>query len=182
LSAPLFEQLCKQTRQLCASQVSGVYDHYTPAVVTDIVGRRSFLQVTTPYWPKCPQGSHYNFEYQSMMAELTGMDVANASMYDGTTATAEAVLMAAAVSKKQQRVLVSETVDPKTRAVVQAYTCHRDIDLVTVPQSGGVTTSSPLCSAGIWGRGRVVVQHPQLRRHRRQYRLCRCRQNKRPSL
>ncbi len=158
----LFEQLGQQNRQLVCFAGAGVYDHYTPAVVPAIVGRSEFLTSYTPYQAEVSQGTlHYIFEYQSMMAELTGMDVANASMYDGTTATAEAVLMAAAVSKKQQRVLVSETVDPKTRAVVQAYTCHRDIDLVTVPQSGGVTDKLSLmrllAEGGVAG---VVVQQP----------------------
>lgn len=158
----LFERLGQQNRQLVCFAGAGVYDHYTPAVVPAIVGRSEFLTSYTPYQAEVSQGTlHYIFEYQSMMAELTGMDVSNASMYDGTTATAEAVLMAAAVSKKQQRVLVSETVDPKTLAVVQTYTRHRGIDLVAVPQSEGATDRSALmrllAEGGVAG---VVVQQP----------------------
>ena len=74
-----------------------------------------------------------------MMAELTGMDISNASMYDGTTATAEAVMMAVAAGKKQNRVLVSETIDPKTLEVVRTYAHFRHIDLEMIPQKDGIT-------------------------------------------
>ena len=109
-----FERLCEKNQLLSVFAGAGVYDHYTPSVVSNIVERSEFLTSYTPYQAEISQGTlHYIFEYQSMMSELTGMDISNASMYDGSTATAEAMLMAFASSKKAQRVLVSETIDPK---------------------------------------------------------------------
>ena len=106
----LFERLGSQNRQLTCYAGYGVYDHYTPSVIPQLLQRSEFLTSYTPYQAEISQGTlHYIFEYQSMMAELTGMDISNASMYDGTTATAEAMMMAVAAGKKQNKVLVSET-------------------------------------------------------------------------
>ena len=116
----LFEQLGTQNEQLVCFAGAGVYDHYTPAVIPNLLSRSEFLTSYTPYQAEISQGTlHYIFEYQSMMAELTGMDVSNASMYDGSTAAAEAVMMAVAAGKKQNMVLISETIDPKTLKVIQ---------------------------------------------------------------
>ena len=91
---------------------AGIYDHYAPSVVQNIIQRSEFLTSYTPYQAEISQGTlHYIFEYQSMMAELMGMDISNASMYDGATATAEAVMMAFANAKKADTVLVSATRD-----------------------------------------------------------------------
>ena len=107
--------------------------------------RSEFLTSYTPYQAEISQGTlHYIFEYQSMMAELTGMDISNASMYDGTTATAEAVMMAVAAGKKQRTVLVSETLDPKTLAVVQTYAHFHGIELVMIPAEGYQALNSQL--------------------------------------
>ena len=111
----LFEKLGVKNKPLTCFAGAGVYDHYTPSVIPQLLSRSEFLTSYTPYQAEISQGTlHYIFEYQSMMAELTGMDISNASMYDGTTATAEAVMMAVAAGKKQNKVLVSGTVDPKT--------------------------------------------------------------------
>ena len=92
--------------QLASFAGAGVYDHYTPAVIPNIISRSEFLTSYTPYQAEISQGTlHYIFEYQSMMAELTGMDISNASMYDGTTATAEAAIMAMNAGKKCTKVL-----------------------------------------------------------------------------
>ena len=98
---------------------AGIYDHYSPSVVQNIIERSEFLTSYTPYQAEISQGTlHYIFEYQSMMAELMGMDISNASMYDGATATAEAAMMAFANAKKADTVLLSSTLDPKVRRVV----------------------------------------------------------------
>ena len=141
----LFEQLGAQNKPLKCFAGAGVYDHYTPSVIPNLLNRSEFLTSYTPYQAEISQGTlHYIFEFQSMMAELTGMDIANASMYDGTTATAEAVMMAVAAGKKQRTVLVSETIDPKTLAVVRTYAHFHDIRLVMIPAEEGVTSRKEL--------------------------------------
>ncbi len=159
----LFEQLGAQNKQLTCFAGAGVYDHYTPAVIPQLLSRSELLTSYTPYQAEISQGTlHYIFEYQSMMAALTGMDISNASMYDGTTATAEAMMMAVAAGKKQNRFLVSETVDPKTVAVMKTYAHFHGIDIEMVPAKDGVTDLSSLIShlspqSGVAG---VMVQQP----------------------
>lgn len=158
----LFDALGKENRLLTCFAGAGVYDHYTPAVVPNIVSRSEFLTSYTPYQAEISQGTlHYIFEYQSMMTELTGMDISNASMYDGTTATAEAVLMAAAASKKCNKVLVSSTVDPKTLAVVRTYAHFHGVEIEMVDAKDGVTDRADLdnrlAAGGVAG---VLVQQP----------------------
>lgn len=157
-----FRRLGQQNTQLTCFAGGGVYDHYTPAVVPQIVSRSEFLTSYTPYQAEISQGTlHYIFEYQSMMAELTGMDISNASLYDGTTATAEAVMMAAAVAKKAGKVLVSETVDPKILAVVRTYAHFHGIEIEMVCADDGATDRADmerrLAAGGVAG---VVVQQP----------------------
>jgi glycine dehydrogenase subunit 1 len=143
----LFEQLGAQNKQLTCFAGAGVYDHYTPAVIPQLLSRSELLTSYTPYQAEISQGTlHYIFEFQSMMAALTGMDISNASMYDGTTATAEAMMMAVAAGKKQNRFLVSETVDPKTVAVMKTYAHFHGIDIEMVPAKDGVTDLSSLIS------------------------------------
>ena len=158
----LFEQLGTQNRQLTCFAGAGVYDHYTPSVIPNLLSRSEFLTSYTPYQAEISQGTlHYIFEYQSMMTELTGMDIANASMYDGTTASAEAMMMAVAAGKKQQRFLVSETVDPKTIEVMKTYAHFQGISLELIPQKDGVTDreamEQKLADGGVAG---VMVQMP----------------------
>ena len=158
----LFEQLGSQNQQLVCFAGAGVYDHYTPSVIPQLLSRSEFLTSYTPYQAEISQGTlHYIFEFQSMMAELTGMDISNASMYDGSTATAEAMMMAVAAGKKQNKVLVSETIDPKTLAVVKTYAHFHGIDLEMIPAKDGVTSKADmelkLAEGGVAG---VIVQQP----------------------
>ena len=158
----LFAQLGTQNKQLTCFAGMGVYDHYTPSVIPQLLNRSELLTSYTPYQAEISQGTlHYIFEYQSMMAELTGMDISNASMYDGSTATAEAMMMAVAAGKKQNRFLISETVDPKTVAVMKTYAHFHGIELVMIPAEGGVTSrenlEAQLQQGGVAG---VLVQQP----------------------
>ena len=151
-----------QNRQLTCFAGAGVYDHYTPAVVREVVRRSEFLTSYTPYQAEISQGTlHYIFEYQSMMAELTGMDISNASLYDGSTATAEAVLMTVAAAKKCRTVLVSSTVDPKILDVVRTYAHFQDIEIKMIDAVGGATDKEDferkIAEGGFAG---VVVQQP----------------------
>ena len=158
----LFGNLGKQNKQLTVFAGGGVYDHYTPSVVPYIVSRSEFLTSYTPYQAEISQGTlHYIFEFQSMMAELTGLPIANASMYDGSTATAEAAIMAVASGKKANRVLVSETVDDKILAVIRTYTHFQGVQIEVVPAEDGTTSRTAmqekLQQGGVAG---MIVQQP----------------------
>ena len=157
-----FAKLGSQNRQLTCFAGYGVYDHYTPSVIPSLIQRSEFLTSYTPYQPEVSQGTlHYIFEYQSMMAELTGMDISNASMYDGSTAAAEAMMMAVAAGKKANKVLVSATVNAKTREVLDTYALHQGIELVTVAAEEGVTSRENLeALLGEGGVAGVMVQQP----------------------
>ncbi len=157
-----FDTLGKENARLTCFAGAGVYDHYTPSVVPNIVSRSEFLTSYTPYQAEISQGTlHYIFEYQSMMAELTGMDISNASMYDGTTATAEAVMMAVAAGKKADKVLVSATLDPKTLAVVRTYAKFHGIELEMIAAKDGATDKEDLAAKIVQGGvAGVLVQQP----------------------
>lgn len=125
-----FDKLGKKNKQLVCFAGAGVYDHYAPSAIPQLIERSEFLTSYTPYQAEISQGTlHYIFEYQSMMAELTGMEISNASMYDGTTATAEAMMLAYNNSRKADTVLISSTIDPKTIAVVRTYAHFHGVKL-----------------------------------------------------
>lgn len=158
----LFEKLGEKNRRLTVFAGAGCYDHYTPAVVPNIISRSEFLTSYTPYQAEISQGTlHYIFEYQSMMAELTGMDVSNASMYDGSTATAEAAIMALASTKKTDTVLVSASVDPKVLNVVKTYAHFHGFNVELIAENNGATDKAQmearLEKGGVAG---VIVQQP----------------------
>ena len=159
-----FEQLTApgNAQQLVCFAGAGCYDHYAPSVVQNLIQRSEFLTSYTPYQAEISQGTlHYIFEYQSMIAELTGMDIANASMYDGATATAEAAMMAWNNAKKATRVLLSETVDPKIRRVVETYAHFHGFPIKLVPAANGVldrnALNTELAEGGVAG---LIVQQP----------------------
>ena len=160
-----FQLLGSKNRQLVCFAGMGAYDHYTPSVIPNLLSRSEFLTSYTPYQAEISQGTlHYIFEYQSMMAELTGMDVSNASMYDGATATAEAMMMAVAAGKKADKVLVSAGLNPRTREVLDTYALHQGIELVTIPLTDGTTDLSTLNSqlSTLSGVAGVIVQQPNV--------------------
>ena len=135
-----FDELGKKNSRLVCFAGAGVEDHYSPSVIAPLISRGEFLTAYTPYQPEISQGTlQYIFEYQSMICELTGMDVTNASMYDGTTATAEAMMMCVAIAKKRNKVLLSQTVDPKVRRVVETYAGYQGVVVETIPEKDGVT-------------------------------------------
>ena len=140
-----FEALAEQNTSLFCLCGLGAYDHYSPAVISHIISRSEFLTAYTPYQPEVSQGTlRYIFEYQSMITELTGMDCTNASMYDGATAAAEAVMMAIAATKKKTRVLLSEGLLPQVVKVVKTYAKFKGIGVTMVPCLEGVTSYGAL--------------------------------------
>ena len=124
---------------------AGAYDHYTPAVIPYLCSRSEFLTAYTPYQCEISQGTlRYIFEYQSMICALTGMDVANASMYDGPTAAAEAMKMAVACTRKKTRVLLSRTLLPHVIQVVETYAKFHGVELGYLPAQDGQTSLQAL--------------------------------------
>ena len=124
---------------------AGAYDHYTPAVIPYLCSRSEFLTAYTPYQCEISQGTlRYIFEYQSMICALTGMDVANASMYDGPTAAAEAMKMAVACTRKKTRVLLSRTLLPHVIQVVETYAKFHGVEMGYLPAQDGQTSLQAL--------------------------------------
>lgn len=135
-----FESLDKKDLHLKVFAGAGAYDHYSPSVIPYICSRSEFLTAYTPYQAEISQGTlRYIFEYQSMICALTGMDVSNASMYDGPTAAAEAMMMAVACTKRKTRVLLSETLLPHVRKVVETYAKFHNVQLGYIPMKDGQT-------------------------------------------
>ncbi|MDE7160875.1 MAG: aminomethyl-transferring glycine dehydrogenase subunit GcvPA [Muribaculaceae bacterium] len=135
-----FKELGDKNRQLTVFAGGGAYDHYSPSVIGHLLQRSEFYTAYTPYQPEISQGTlQYIFEYQSIIAELTGMEASNASMYDGATATAEAMFMMVASTKKKNRVLISDTVSERVQAVVKTYGKFHGVAVTVVPEKDGVS-------------------------------------------
>ena len=152
----VFEKLGNENRQLTCFAGMGVYDHYTPSVIPSLLQRSEFLTSYTPYQAEISQGTlHYIFEYQSMMAELTGMDI--------STACAEAMMMVVAAGKKQNKVLVSGCLNPQNLKVLKTYALHRGIEVEVLPIRDGATSlddvKTRLAEGGYAG---VIVQQPNV--------------------
>ena len=140
-----FEGLAAKNPKLKVFAGAGAYDHYTPAVIPYITQRSEFITAYTPYQCEISQGTlRYIFEYQSMICTLTGMDVSNASMYDGPTAAAEAMRMMVAQAKKKNTVLVSNTLLPHVRGVIATYAKYAGITVKEIAQENGQTSKSSL--------------------------------------
>lgn len=140
-----FQELGNKNQPLKIFAGGGAYDHYAPSVIPQLISRAEFLTAYTPYQPEISQGTlQYIFEFQSMISELTGLKCTNASMYDGTTATTEAMFMAVAAGKKKNRVLISSTVHPNTLEVVSTYAKFHGVALDIIPANEGVTDQAEM--------------------------------------
>ncbi len=139
---------------------AGAYDHYIPSIVDHIISRQEFYTSYTPYQPEISQGTlQYLFEYQTLISELTGLPIANASLYDGGTAIAEAALMACDVARRK-KVLISETVSPRSRQVLKTYAHLQDIEIVEIAMKDGITDLEDLENKMDDKVAAVVVQSP----------------------
>ena len=150
----------KSTEDLVCFLGAGAYDHYIPSIVRHLAMRSEFYTAYTPYQPEISQGTlQAIFEYQTMICGLTGMDVTNASMYDGATACVEAAMMAVENARRSS-IIVSKTVNPEIRRVLKSYLHFRDVEVIEVDMADGVTDVEklkPLVEAGTAG---VIVQNP----------------------
>lgn len=139
---------------------AGAYDHYIPSIVKHITTRSEFYTSYTPYQAEISQGTlQYIFEYQTLICNLTGMDVSNASLYDGGTAIAEAAFMASNISRRN-KVLVSKTVNPEYRKVLKTYAHLQQIEVVEIDEEEGVTDLDQLKNHVDDKTAAVIVQSP----------------------
>jgi len=171
LPAPMAEQdLVRHMRQLAAENADadayacflggGSYDHVIPSPINHLISRGEFFTAYTPYQPEASQGTLRTiYEYQTMIAELTGMDVANASIYDGASSLAEAVLMAHAVTERDQIVL-SAGVNPLYRQVVETYAEGPALRLKTIPIDDGASDLDAAKKAVSGKTAALVIQSP----------------------
>jgi glycine dehydrogenase subunit 1 len=165
--AELFRELAElASRNLDSSRElqflgGGTYDHYIPACVDLVTGRSEFQTAYTPYQPEVSQGTLTAiFEFQTAICELTGLDVSNASVYDGATAAAEAVIVST-IHTGRRKVVVSQSVHPDTRAVVRTYAGGRGIEIVEVPATGGASDLAAI-RAALDGASGLIVQQPNV--------------------
>ncbi|HZR03720.1 MAG TPA: aminomethyl-transferring glycine dehydrogenase subunit GcvPA [Burkholderiales bacterium] len=142
---------------------AGAYEHHVPAAVWQIVTRGEFYSAYTPYQAEASQGTlQVLYEYQSMMAGLTGLDVSNASLYDGASGLAEAVLMAVRLHKSSRRILMPRSIHPVYREVVSTIVRNQDIDLVDVAYDArsGLTDRASLEQSGQSDFAALVIPQP----------------------
>ncbi|UCG76815.1 MAG: aminomethyl-transferring glycine dehydrogenase subunit GcvPA [Gemmatimonadota bacterium] len=155
----LVSELAARNRDLVCFAGAGIYDHHVPAAADHILRRSEFYTAYTPYQPEVSQGTLQSiYEFQTMVCELTGLDVANASIYDGATATAEAVLMALSVTRRQEVILAGH-LHPHYSQVLKTYTQGLSTSVRTLPPGAGGTveaTDLPITDATAC----VVVQNP----------------------
>ena len=148
------------TEELVSFLGAGAYDHYIPAVIGEILSRSEFYTAYTPYQAEVSQGTlQYIYEYQTMISELTGMDVANASMYDGGSATAEAVLMACGETRRSQ-VLLTHGVHPWYSRVISTYCEGQEVGITTLAGRDGGLDYDDLKKNLANEAGAVVFQYP----------------------
>lgn len=139
---------------------AGVYDHYAPIIVDHVISRSEFYTAYTPYQPEISQGElQAIFEFQTMICELTGMDVANSSMYDGGTALAEAAMLSTGQTRRK-KILLSQTVHPEARDVVKTYAKGQRVEVIEIPYRDGVTDLVALQELLADDVAGVIVQYP----------------------
>lgn len=139
---------------------AGVYDHYMPVIVDHVLSRSEFYTAYTPYQPEISQGElQAIFEFQTMICELTGMEVANSSMYDGGTSLAEAAMLSCGQTRKK-KVLISSAVHPEAKEVVKTYAKGQYIEVVEIPYKDGVTDLEALKEMMDADTAGVLVQYP----------------------
>lgn len=139
----------------------GSYDHFVPAVVDNLASRGEFYTSYTPYQPEVSQGNlQAMFEYQTLICQLTGMDVSNASLYDGGSAAIEAVLMCMSVARRERKVVTAASVHPEYRQILETYLINLDAELVTVGAPDGTVSLDELAAAVDDQTACVLLQHP----------------------
>jgi len=139
----------------------GAYDHFIPAAVDEIAGRGEFYTAYTPYQAEASQGSlQAFFEYQSLICELSGMDVSNASLYEGGTSVSEAAFMAMRVTDRHRKVVVLGSVHPEYRQVLATYLRNIECELTVVPTPAGVARVADVAGHVDGDTACLVVQHP----------------------
>ncbi|MFM7862749.1 MAG: aminomethyl-transferring glycine dehydrogenase subunit GcvPA [Planctomycetaceae bacterium] len=139
----------------------GVYDHFIPAVVDELTSRGEFYTAYTPYQAEASQGTLQAFyEYQTLISQLSGMDVSNASLYEGGTAVSEAVFMAMRVNGREGRVVVAGSLHPEYRQVLRTYFSRLGTEIVEVPAAGGVVSVESCCAALTADTTALVLQQP----------------------
>ena len=139
----------------------GSYDHFVPAVVDNLASRGEFYTAYTPYQAEASQGTlQATFEYQTLMTQLTGLDVSNASLYEGGSATGEAMLMALAITKRYGEIVVAGSVHPEYRQVLSTFLAHLGPKLVTVPTTAGQVSAESIAKVVTDQTAAVVIQYP----------------------
>lgn len=159
----LAEEKASKNKSL-AEQLSflgaGVYDHYVPGVIDHLISRSEFYTAYTPYQAELSQGTlEAIYEYQSMITELTGMGIANASMLDGGSAAAEAVTMAARISRKK-KIILPETINPAYRDVIKTYGDGQELDFVEITSEAEIIDPDQIKAELDKDTAAVVVQYP----------------------
>ncbi|MEJ9209938.1 aminomethyl-transferring glycine dehydrogenase subunit GcvPA [Bacillus smithii] len=148
------------TKEYISFLGAGVYDHYIPSIVDHVLSRSEFYTAYTPYQPEISQGElQAIFEFQTMICELTGMDVANSSMYDGATALAEAALLSASQTRRN-KVLISSAVHPESKEVLKTYAKGRRLEVVEIAATQGTTDLQELANQIDSNTAAVIVQYP----------------------
>lgn len=159
VSRIISEMAAKNKQYKAIYRGAGAYDHYIPSIVKQITSKEEFVTAYTPYQAEISQGVLQSiFEYQTAICQLTGMDVSNASVYDGGTAAAEACAMCK--DRKHSTVYVSETTDPKVVSVIKTYCFGSNTEVKMVPAKNGITDMDEAAKMMTEGAACLYIQQP----------------------